>query len=452
MRVAVTGAAGQLGTLVLRRLIDDRTVKGVIALDLRPPLLVAGKLTVVQADVRDPDFARHLGGCDALVHLAFVVTQHLPRATVDAINVGGSANVFRAAHAAGVGTIVYTSSVAAYGVVPGHPVPIVEDTPRVHQPDFAYAATKFQVEAFLDDFERAHPELAVARLRPAILIGGRMEHPLGRILRRRVLFDAGGAPMPLVWDGDVADAVLLALQRRARGAFNLAADEPADAATLARATGMRVVRMPRVLVGAVVRVSSLLARVGIGEATDPKWVEVAGVPLVYSSARARAELGWTPRHPTCVAVMKHFCDLVPDGVDRRIAVFMRLVSLAARREAPSHELRGMRARVHLSLTGAGGGDFGITIADGRLRVGFAAPRPPTSVVTLRAALFRELLAGKSDLSRAQLTGRVRIEGEPVASLLLGGMITSFRSAVGMPGPIGALPRLLSRWLERGGTR
>ena len=74
-RVAVTGGAGQLGTLVLRRLCADRSVGEVVSLDLRPPLAASPKLRDLRADVRDPDFAEKLQGCDALVHLAFLVAK-----------------------------------------------------------------------------------------------------------------------------------------------------------------------------------------------------------------------------------------------------------------------------------------------------------------------------------------------------------------------------------------
>src|SRR5262245_31027602 len=133
VKSAVTGGSGQLGSLVLRRLTEDRSTKEVISIDRCPPRRASGKLTAVPADVREPEFERHLAGCDILVHLAFVVTQHLPRPVVNAVNVEGSKNVFRAARAAGVRQIVYASSVAAYGVFPGHPNPIVEDTPRRYQ-------------------------------------------------------------------------------------------------------------------------------------------------------------------------------------------------------------------------------------------------------------------------------------------------------------------------------
>ncbi|MCU1277537.1 MAG: NAD-dependent epimerase/dehydratase, partial [bacterium] len=140
MRIAVTGAAGQLGTVVLRRLAVERGVTAIRSLDLRPPAVASGKLEHVRADVRDPAFARFLDGCDALVHLAFIVTGAPPRPVFDAINVAGSRNVIEAAVKVGIKKIVYTSSVAAYGVVHGHPRPIVETTPRVHQPAFPYSA------------------------------------------------------------------------------------------------------------------------------------------------------------------------------------------------------------------------------------------------------------------------------------------------------------------------
>src|SRR5881394_2706923 len=242
MRVAVTGGSGQLGTLVLRRLADERSVKEIVALDVRPPLIVSGKLRDVRADVRDPKIAEMLSGCDAVVHLAFLVAKRGARELQDDVNVRGSANVFAAAVKAGVKQILYASSVAAYGVVPGLPVPVVEETPRTRQPGFWYACAKHDVEARLDELEREHPDLAVARLRPAILIGRRMEHQLGAALRRRLLPDGGS--LPLVWDEDAADGFLLALKSAARGAFNLSADEPLPARDLAAAAGMRVLRVP----------------------------------------------------------------------------------------------------------------------------------------------------------------------------------------------------------------
>ena len=54
-----------------------------------------------------------MADADVVVHLAFVVVKATARS--HAVNVEGSGNVFAAAVAAGVPTLVYTSSLAAYG-------------------------------------------------------------------------------------------------------------------------------------------------------------------------------------------------------------------------------------------------------------------------------------------------------------------------------------------------
>src|SRR5262252_4001764 len=310
MRVVVTGGSGQLGSRVLRRLAEEPTVEAITSIDLRPPMVASPKILAVPGDVRDPDVGRRLADHDALVHLAFVVAKACPRPEMDDINVNGSANVFAAAARAGIRRIVYSSSIAAYGVVPGHPEPITEDTARVFQPGFAYSANKFQVEALLDEFGRAHPDFAVARLRPAILVGHDMDHSLGDGLRRRRLFDTNGAPLPVVWDEDVADAVALCLLGGARGAFNVSADELLPARELARRTGLRAVRVPRWLVRRAATILPRLARLGLGRAMDPGWLDSAAVRMIISSERAKRELGWKPRCPTAVDVIAGYRDEV----------------------------------------------------------------------------------------------------------------------------------------------
>ena len=450
IHVAVTGGSGQLGTLVLRRLIDDRSIKRVVSIDLRPPLLAGGKLEAITADVRDPDFARHLAGCDALVHLAFVVTKFEARPVMDAINIEGSKNVFRAAAAAGIARIVYSSSVAQYGVAPGQPVPIVEDTPRKYVEGFAYSANKYRVEEFLDGFEAEHPAIAIVRLRPAILVGQRMEHGLGRALKRRILPNSGESPLPLVWDEDVADAIIRGLKTEVRGAFNLGTDEPKTAAELAQAAGLKLFSVPLPIALAAARLSPILAKIGIGEAMDPAWIENSAT-MIMSSEKARRDLGWKPRFPTATSVLQHFVEVVPGKADRRILAFLGLIELSGRLAPAVPELAGFRGRIHLCLTGAGGGDFGIIVEGGRVRIERRAPRPPTATVTMKAKLFLDLLAGNGDIGLAQMTGKVRIEGQGHASMIIGGMIATFRAKLGGTGMEARLLGRMARWFGARGA-
>jgi nucleoside-diphosphate-sugar epimerase len=449
VNVAVTGGAGQLGTHVLRRLLADRTYKQVLCLDVRPPSLpAAGRLRYVRADVREPAIAEQLAGFDAVVHLAFVVTGWLPRAEFDAINIGGSKNLFEAAARAGVKQIVYASSIAAYGVGFRHPLPIVEDTPRRLQDRMPYSAAKYRVEEFLDGFEPAHPDLAIARLRPSVLMGERMEHPLGDALRGGVLFDVYGLRMPVVWDEDVADAVLLSLEQRARGPFVLCAADSLTPADAAAAAGLRYVRVSERVARFALRAAYTVARARGKPATDPAWLAAAGdADQEFSSEKARRELHWRPRFPTARDVFRHHAEVVPRRLDRRLRLFFAFLGLAARRGRIPEEHRHVSARVHLAISGPNGGDVGLLLDGGRLTVERAAPRPPTSIIRLDAATMLALLSGELDHGSAQLTGRIRVEGEPMAGMLLGAIVSQFKDQRSRPGAVGAVARRVAGWFR-----
>ena len=436
MRVAITGGSGQLGTLVLRRLADDRAVKEIVAIDLRPPLIVSGKIRYVCADVRGP---LPLEGCDALIHLAFLVAKRGSRELQDDVNVRGSANVFEQAVKAGIPRILYASSVAAYGVVPGLPVPVVEETPLTRQPGFWYACAKYDVEAILDQLP---PNVSVTRFRPAILIGRRMDHQLGAAMRHGYLPEGGS--MPVVWDEDVADAFLLALHKSSSGAFNVAADEPLPARELAKAAGLKPLNLPR---GALRAVEKLVTGLRLLPPADPGWLGKADFPLVYSSEKARRELGWKPRFPTSREVLQHWAETVPRKLDRRIAWFARAVDRASRAEQRP-ELTGYQTTVHLDINGPGGGDFTIRASDGIVRFLPGAPRPAQAAVTMKAATLLDLLAGRADFAAANLAGRVRVDGQGLAGMLVAGMIEGFRAAGRKPGLRGMSARSLARWMAR----
>jgi UDP-glucose 4-epimerase len=442
MHVAVTGGSGYLGTLVLRRLAADRRIKAVTSFDLCPPTVASGKVRHVELDVRDPSIQKHLAGCDALIHLAFVVLGSPGPEIFHDINVNGSRNVFEAALAANVGSIVYSSSIAAYGVVPDHQLPLVESSPRKRQDGFPYAAAKFDVEAMLDRMEPSLANVPVARLRPSILIGPQMDGSMGGLLRKRLLVWPGEAPPPLVWDEDVADAVMLALLARARGAFNLSAEELLVAGELARRAGLFRVPVPRGVLRAAGGIGLWLGRHGVGRAIDPSWFEVGDAPMIVSSERAKRELGWKPRCPTAVSVIERFLRVAPVRTDPRIALLFRSIDVlqgpAARRlrsvlggREAAAELDRVHARIHLALLGPSGGDFAMTVEPGRFSVRPGVPRLPDAAVTLDASLFIDLLSGRRDFAGSELTGMIRCEGSPIGSSILAALVSRARESAAL---------------------
>jgi UDP-glucose 4-epimerase len=424
MRVAITGGSGQLGTLILRRLVEERSIDEIVAIDLRPPLVGSPKIQDWRVDIRDPNLAEHFKGVDVLIHLAFLVAKRGKREEQDAVNVAGSEHVFKQALAAGVRRILYSSSVAQYGVVPTLPNPVTEDTLRTRQPDFWYACAKHDVERRLDELERSNPGLRLARFRPAILIGRRMEHQLGTLMQRRLLPDSPG--LPVVWDEDAADAFLLALRTGARGAYNLAADDPRPSKEIA---GFRVLKLAARLFGTA---EKALAALRILKPSDPGWTRKMNFKLVYSSAKAKQELGWKPAAPTARDVFKRYLERVPQKLDPRLGVFARVTSGTPTQAAGT---------LHLELSGTNGGDLAVRAAEGKLRVTHEIPRPPDCTAQLRANTLLDLLTKKLELPAAIRRGQVHVDDER-AQQILASAIDAFRLAA----QDRATAKLLARWM------
>lgn len=444
MRVVVTGGAGQLGTLVLRRLAAEPDVDEVVSLDIRPPIAAFEKLRVAIGDVRDPAIEAHFKGADAVVHLAFIVTRAMEATVFEAINVGGSKNVFDRAYAAGVRRFVYASSVAAYGVIDREGV-VTEDAPRARDASFAYAACKYDVEAHLDAWEPAHADAEVARIRPSVLVGARIEHNLGRGLNLRVFPDIPRAT-PVVWDEDVADAFVLALKARARGAFNVCASDSLDGAGMAAAGGFTLLPFPTRAVELLSDGAAWLSARGIG--VDPAWLRASFVTHPpFSSDKAKRDLGWAPRCPRAEDVWRRFADLNTGVPDARLLALIALADIKGRSSGHLRSVGETEASVFLEITGHGGGDFTVALGGGRARVRRGAPRPPTSVVTLRVEHLFDLVAGRRDVGTAREEGLIRIEGDAIGGAALEALVSDARGQ-GRAGVRGAAERALQTWLSR----
>jgi nucleoside-diphosphate-sugar epimerase len=91
---------------------------------------------------------------------------HRPLTTWDS-NVLGNINVLQAAADAGVPTVVYASSLAAYSPGPGHHVD--ESWPTHSMPTAAYGREKAYLERYLDAYELRHPEIRVVRMRTSFI-------------------------------------------------------------------------------------------------------------------------------------------------------------------------------------------------------------------------------------------------------------------------------------------
>jgi UDP-glucose 4-epimerase len=305
MRIVITGASGNVGTALLRRLARDR--HDVVGLSRRPPppeppydtaSWVALDLTAMSA----PELALVFAGADAVVHLAWGFqpshdVEHLRR-----LDVEGTRTVVEAARAADVPHLVHQSSVGAYSPGAG---PVDESWPTGGIDSLAYSQHKVAAERLLDEHERTHPDRpAVARTRPGF-IGQRAAGsalvrygmppyvPAGLLRHVPVLPLDRRLAVPMVHADDVADAIARVLQRRATGPFNLAADPPVTRDVIAAALRARPVHIPQRALRAA---ADLTWRLRL-QPLDPGWLDLAFAVPLLDSGRARRELGWTPAVP-----------------------------------------------------------------------------------------------------------------------------------------------------------
>jgi UDP-glucose 4-epimerase len=291
MRVALTGAAGDFGTAILRRLLEDERATEVVGIDVAPLRLRDDRLRAVSCDVRDAAIREHLDGAEAVVHLAFVL---VPGRDLDAahdVNLAGSRNVLEAAAAAGARRLVVASSLSAYGAPAPGLEPVDEAAFPAGTPERFYFREKAQVEHLLDWWEAANPdsEMTITRMRPGFIYGPDFDNPALTLMGSplAVLPDDGGRTQ-LIHQDDLARAFCEAIFHDAPGPFLLVTDDSVSQEDLAAISGGRVIRIP-------VRATELALDAAHALRLSPvssEWA-VSG-DRVGRLGRARDVLGWEP--------------------------------------------------------------------------------------------------------------------------------------------------------------
>jgi UDP-glucose 4-epimerase len=322
MRIVVTGATGNVGTSVLEALARDEAVDSIVGLARRLPDLTLPKTSWRAADVAVDDLEPIFRGADCVIHLAWLIQPGRDLDLLQAVNVEGSARVFRAVAAAGVGSLVHASSVGAYSPGPKDRR-VDEGWPTEGIPSAYYARQKAEVERRLDLFERETPDVRVVRLRPALIfkrgaaseirrlfVGPLLPSPLVRASLIPLVPDVDRLVFQAVHSSDVAEAYRLAATGDARGAFNIAAEPVLDPQVLGAALDAKPVPFHA---GALRALADLSWRLHL-QPTEPGWLDMARAVPVMDTARARRELGWEPTRGADEALLE-LLDGIRDGAE-----------------------------------------------------------------------------------------------------------------------------------------
>ena len=293
MQLFVTGVSGYLGGLVLKALEGNPVVGKIVGIDVAEPHVSTPKLEFHRLDVRDPAVRDVMKGSDAALHMAFILNEIRDKQKTHDININGSKNVYHACLDTGVPWIIQLSSMAAFGPHPDNPVPLREtDYPR-GAPDCYYCYGKAELEHYLGWLALRHPELETTVVRPTVIIGDSLDNTVAWLFRGRFAALAKGhdSLAQFVHEDDLARAIVIILERRAKGVFHVTSDDYISISEMMKRAGMIAPSIPE---NVLERVADLSFAMGTSPVSS-HWVRMFAHSMVGSSERLK-ELGWKPAY------------------------------------------------------------------------------------------------------------------------------------------------------------
>ena len=356
--VLVTGAAGHVGSALVRELLADGEIVRALVM---PGEDIAGlrglDVQIVEGDVLDPATLEiALAGAEAVYHLAGIISIMPGKdALMRQVNVVGTANVARLARLAGVRRMVYVSSIHALARPP-RGVPIDETVPfDPHNAAGEYDRTK--AEASLVILEEVRRGLDAVIVCPTGIVGpfdfrgGAMGRQMRQWMKpgRHLIIDGH---FDFIDVRDVARGMILACRKGRRGETYLLSGERVS-------VGQLVTRVREVsgTSGMLVRIPSWVATVGSILATAAARLlskksqfttyalETLRSNSLISGAKGRDELGLHPRR---------LADTIADTVQWLEENPASAAAASQPAAAPAAAARPRRQRIAV-VTGASGG-------------------------------------------------------------------------------------------------
>ncbi|HEX7737345.1 MAG TPA: NAD-dependent epimerase/dehydratase family protein [Ktedonobacteraceae bacterium] len=306
MKILMTGATGFLGGHLLQALQQrGEQIRALVLPVENTSKLEAQGVEIARGDVTDAStLAPAVKDIEVIIHLAGMMGVNRPLADYRLVNVTGSENLYRAAHAAGVRRFVHTSSHTVYGL--GYGRFLSEKDPLRPDPD-PYSLTKAEGDLLLQRLMR-ESKMETVILRPGTFFGPGDRLHYGRMAQRMksgrgVIIGSGNNALPFCYVTDIAQGFLLAAyhQNAPGNVYNITNDQPLTQQEIFNAIaddvdGLRPTRhLPYLpiyygsigaeLVAALTRTKPVVTRLGS---------LMFGSDNRHSVEKARRELGYEP--------------------------------------------------------------------------------------------------------------------------------------------------------------
>jgi len=321
MRVLILG----LGGAVARRVALGLHERGhtVIGIDTRPWKEAPRGIEMHTVDLRKraAEEVFRTRRPEAVVHMATVTSLRVQGEERHRINLGGTRVVFEHCRAYGVKHALFIGRHTFYGAAPDSALYHTEDEPPKELASFPELADLVAADLYASTALWRNPELTTSVLRVCYTLGPSAQGTLATFLRgRRVPLVAGYDPLfQFMHEDDVASAIVLAVEKRPRGVFNVAGPQPLPLSVIVR----EAQRVPAPLPMAVLR--QLIGRFGLPR-LPPGALYHLQYPIVVDARAFQAATGFTHRYNE-VQTVQSFLDAHPTPPSHREQLRHRLETL-----------------------------------------------------------------------------------------------------------------------------
>ena len=217
MNITLIGGSGFVGTRLLGLLGEQPEKYTLRNIDKRQSHFFPHVTQL--ADVRDAEALREkIAGSDVVVLLAAEHRDDVsPVSLYYDVNVGGMKNVLEAMLATGVRRLVFTSSVAVYGLNKENP-----DETHPADPFNHYGKSKWQAEEVLQQWHAEHPDFNIGILRPTVIFGERNRGNVFNLLRqissgRSLMIGGGRNRKSMAYVGNIVSFIRFLIDEKTEG-------------------------------------------------------------------------------------------------------------------------------------------------------------------------------------------------------------------------------------------
>lgn len=304
--VLVTGASRHLGGRMARVLTHESAFDRVIGVDVVPPRQDLGGAEFIRADIRNPVIGKIIAAADVdtVVHMGVIATpmQAGGRATMKDINVIGTMQLLAACQKSdSVQRLIVKSTAAVYGSGPRDPALFTEDTAPQHPPTSGWAKDSVEVEGYVRGFARRRPDVSVAILRFANIIGPDIDTAMTSYFGLPVVPTVLGhdARLQFLHEDDQLELtrIVTAAKAPVTGVYNVAGSGVLSLSQAVRRLGRPSVALPAALLGVVGR---SLGSTGLADFSSEQ-VRFLTYGRAIDTSRVQETLGFWPTWSTADA-------------------------------------------------------------------------------------------------------------------------------------------------------